>query len=126
MTIQPLSPSFSVCRISDLHEIDLNTPFLFIASSDEEKSLLCPTESLPRGILARQDGFRGLRIVGELDFSLIGILSSLTALLAAHRIPVFAVSTFRTDYLFVPEASFSEALALFVEAGHIMIPPPNN
>ena len=38
-------------------------------------------------------------------------------LLAAQGIPIFAVSTFNTDYVLVKEADFDRALACLAEAG---------
>ena len=53
-----------------------------------------------------------------LDFSLVGILSKLSSILAAHRIGIFAVSTFNTDYILVKEENFHRALAALEEAGY--------
>ena len=53
-----------------------------------------------------------------LDFSLIGILSSISAILSEHKIGIFAVSTFNTDYILVKERQFEEALSALKEAGY--------
>ena len=49
------------------------------------------------------DGWKMMRIQGVLDFSLIGILSKISAVLADNKIGIFAVSTFNTDYILVKE-----------------------
>ena len=54
-------------------------------------------------MVEREDGWRAFRIQGVLDFSLIGILSKITSILAEHSIGVFAISTYNTDYIFVKE-----------------------
>jgi hypothetical protein len=46
-----------------------------------------------------------------LDFSLTGIIATLTAPLAAAKISVFTVATFDTDYLLVREADLKEAIS---------------
>ena len=51
--------------------------------------------------LEKELGWRAFRIEGVLDFSLVGILAKLTGILAERKIPVFAVSTYNTDYLLI-------------------------
>jgi len=57
-------------------------------------------------------------VVGPLDFSLTGILASLTASLAEVGISVFAISTFDTDYLLVKADNLKRAVLKLQEAGH--------
>ena len=45
-----------------------------------------------------------------LDFSLVGVLASITSALAAEGIPIFVVSTFDTDYVLVRSRDLSDAL----------------
>ena len=47
------------------------------------------------------DGWKGLRVKGELDFSLIGIINKITKPLKENNISVFVTSTYNTDYVFV-------------------------
>ena len=58
--------------------IDTTSDFYFIAKTDEEISLVCKTENTPQKTVAREDGWRGFRIQGILDFSLIGILAKIS------------------------------------------------
>ena len=62
---------------------------------------MCPECIAPQNALVRDDGWRAMRIEGILDFSLVGILAKLAGVLANQQIPVFAVSTYNTDYLLV-------------------------
>ena len=64
---------------------------------------------------------RGFRIQGILDFSLIGILSKLSGILADNEIGIFAVSTFNTDYILVKDADFEKSLAVLLNAGYTVI-----
>ena len=108
--IETLTDTFSVCKVKDYSSIDLSQPFCFTAHTDEENSLLCPAEQVPENTTDRNDGWRGFRIRGQLDFSLIGILSGILKILAENEISVFAVSTFDTDYIFVREEDFQKAI----------------
>ena len=53
---------------------------------------------------------RAFRICGTLDFSLVGIISNIASALAKEHIPIFAVSTFNTDYIFVKDEYFPKAV----------------
>lgn len=76
------------------------------------------SESPPLESAEKTEGpFCCFQIRGPLPFSMTGILSSLTSPLAAAKIPIFAVSTFDTDYLLVPSARREEARRCLAECG---------
>jgi len=120
MELKILEHHLSVCKVADVSEIDLTGDFYFIGKTDEELSLVCRTEDAPAKTTERDDGWRGFRIQGVLDFSLIGILSKLSGILAEHNIGIFAVSTYNTDYILVKEANFSRALEVLASEGYII------
>ncbi len=109
-----------MCKLADGSLIDLNREFYFIGKTDEELSLVCRTEETPSNTTERDDGWRGFRIEGVLDFSLIGILSKLSSILAQNSIGIFAVSTYNTDYILVKKENFDKALSVLAEAGYII------
>ena len=121
MEIKALTDLFSVCKVEDATQIDLSKDFCFIAKTDEEIYLVCPTKNVPAVTSARDDGWRGFRIQGTLDFSLIGILAKISAILAEQRIGIFAISTYNTDYIFVKEENFAKALKSLAEHGYKVI-----
>ena len=121
MTLKVLPDAFTVCKLADASAIDLNQDFCFLARTDEELSLICRTENVPANTTDRDDGWRGFRIEGVLDFSLIGILSKLSAILAENGIGIFAVSTFNTDYILVKEENFERALTALAEEGYEVV-----
>ncbi len=116
--LEVLAPRFSVCKAADYSGVDLARPFCFTGATDEENSLVCPEELVPENTTERDDGWRGFRITGQLDFALIGILARISAILAANEIGIFAVSTFNTDYIFTKEANFDRALEALADAGY--------
>jgi hypothetical protein len=89
--------------------VDARRPFTFLSLTDQESSLVCPTERVPENTLKREDGWSLLRVVGPLDFSLIGILARIAAVLAEAGISIFAISTFDTDYLMVKQDTLQTA-----------------
>ncbi len=118
MEIKLLEWDLTVCKVADTAAIDLSREFYFIGRTDEEISLVCRTEDVPSRTLAREDGWKGLRIQGELDFSLVGILSRLSGVLAAEGIGIFAVSTYNTDYILVKREYFARAAEALTAAGY--------
>ena len=118
MVLKKLPYKLTVCKMADIKEIDLNTEFYFIGRTDEEISLVCKTEDTPAATTERDDGWRGFRIEGVLDFSLIGILSKLSGILAENKIGIFAVSTFNTDYILVRGENFERAMTVLADAGY--------
>ena len=121
MKLKVLPQALTVCKLADAAAIDLNQDFYFLARTDEELSLVCRTEATPANTTDRDDGWRGFRIEGVLDFSLIGILSKLSAVLAEHKIGIFAVSTYNTDYILVKEENFNRALRALAEKGYTIV-----
>ena len=118
ITIEPLDVKLSVCKVVDYSQIDICKLFCFTGSTDEEFSLVCPTELVPGNTTSRDDGWRAFRICGVLDFSLIGILAGIASVLAAERIGIFAVSTYNTDYILTKEENFGKAIQALKEAGY--------
>lgn len=121
MELKRIEHNLSVCKISNLSEMDLSADFYFVGKTDEEVSLVCKTESVPRNTVAREDGWRGFRIQGILDFSLIGILAKISGILAKHDVGIFAVSTFNTDYILVKEQNFNRALEALASEGYTIV-----
>ena len=118
MELKVIEKEFSVCKVSDFSEIDTGQPYIFTGSTDEERSLVCPTELVPGNTIERNDGWRAFRIEGVLDFSLIGILSKISTCLAENGIGIFAISTFNTDYVLTKENDFSKAIEVLELAGY--------
>ena len=118
MELEKLPFDFSVCKLKGADAVEWNKEFFFVGKTDEELSLVCRTEDVPAETIAREDGWRAFRIQGVLDFSLIGILSKLSGILAENKIGIFAVSTYNTDYIFVKAEDYERAMLLLAEAGY--------
>jgi len=121
MELKKLDYNLTVCKVVSEIDINLNKEFYFIGKTDEEYSLVCITEDTPVNTIEREDGWKGFRIQGILDFSMIGILSEISAVLADNKIGIFAVSTFNTDYILVKEENFDKALKVLTLAGYNII-----
>ena len=121
MKLQKLPYALTVCKVAELSDINQTADFFFLGKTDEELSLVCLTKDVPQRTIERSDGWRGFRIEGTLDFSLIGILSKLSAILAENKIGIFAVSTFNTDYILVKAENFERAADVMAAAGYEVV-----
>ena len=121
MELKKLDYKLTVCKVADISAVDLTADFYFIGKTDEEISLVCKTEDAPENMIEREDGWKGFRIQGVLDFSLIGILSKITGILAENKIGIFAVSTYNTDYILVKEENFELSLEVLESEGYNIV-----
>jgi hypothetical protein len=97
--------------------------FWCVVSTPEELSLICDPRAVPALLpdLQMEGPWRALRVEGTLDFALTGIVFALSAPLAKAGIPIFAVSTFNTDYLLVKASDWDRAKAVLLKAGHRIV-----
>ena len=121
MEIQKIDGDFSVCKVRDFSKVQFDSPFCFIGKTDAENSLVCRTEIVPDNTVAREDGWKACRIQGVLDFSLVGMLAGLSALLAENQIGIFAISTYNTDYILTKADDYSRAMEVLSNAGYQIV-----
>lgn len=89
---------------------------LSVTRTPDELSILCAADRIPAGERTgpRQ---RALMVEGPLDFALTGILAAIARALADAEVPIFAISTFDTDYVLVPAERVGPAAAALRDAG---------
>lgn len=120
MELKVIDAEFSVCKVEDYSLVDMNAEFCFTGKTDEENSLVCPIQDVPSNTTERDDGWRGFRVQGVLDFSLIGILARISDILARNEISIFAISTFNTDYVLMKKENFEKAINVLKDEGYII------
>ena len=121
MKLQKLPYDLTVCKVAKLSDFDQIADFFFIGKTDEELSVICLMNDVPERTVDRSDGWRGFRIEGTLDFSLVGVLSKLSAILAENMIGIFAVSTFNTDYILVKNEDYERAMDVLAAEGYEIV-----
>ena len=112
LTMKLLNEKFGVCRLNKNELIPdwvKNSDFYSITKTSDELSIVCSQDSIPNNIKCEKD-WRTLKVEGPLDFSLIGIISSISTILALKRISIFAVSTYDTDYILVKNKDIDNAI----------------
>lgn len=83
---------------------------------DDELSLVVPEERVPPGIVSG-GGFRALVLAGPFALDAAGILVRFATPLARAGVPVFAIATYDTDVVLVPEERLADAVAALAADG---------
>lgn len=118
MKLSILKEQLSVIQVAQLDKIDLTIKPLFIGVTEEEISVVLPTEKVPVETIKQEDNWCGIKIEGPLDFALVGILSKLSSLLASYNISIFALSTYDTDYILVKKDDLNTAVDILENNGY--------
>jgi len=114
LNLKLLKDKYSVCRLNKDDEIPkwiFNEEFFSITKTEDELSIVCLQDKIKEDIKCERD-WKILKIEGPLDFSLIGILSKISTLMANNNISIFAISTYDTDYILIKEESIDKAIEI--------------
>lgn len=112
LTLKLLKDRYSVFRLNKNEEIPkwiFDEEFFSITRTNDELSIVCLQDKIKEDNKCEKD-WRILKIEGPLDFSLIGILSRISTLMANNGISIFAISTYDTDYILIKEESINRAI----------------
>lgn len=113
---------YAICRLESKSGIPswaAQGDFFSITRTKDELSIVCEEKNVPEGVLFA-GGYAALKVQGPLDFSLTGILSSISAVLANANISIFALSTYDTDYILLRESDRTAASLALKNAGYIV------
>ena len=94
---------FTIHRFPANHKIPnqvYENEFYAISKTKNELSIVC-NSTTQLSSEKSESGWSCIKINGILDFSLTGILSKISTILAEAEISIFAISTFDTDYILV-------------------------
>ena len=111
MELQLLDLDLAIAKLSEvinLDQISEKSRFFSFTKTDDEISLVVESAYLPEHQFANT-GWKGFKIFGPLDFSLVGILQQVIQPLAENNISIFALSTFDTDYILVKSEQVERA-----------------
>lgn len=123
--VDTLPAVYEICQLgadAPVPEWALADPgaLLSLTRTETELSIVC-TGPVPTGV-EHSPGWRAVRVLGTLEHTMTGVLVSLAGPLSDAGIPIFAISTFDTDYLLVPGDALGQALAALGDAGHTVAP----
>lgn len=124
LTLSVLPERLAVCRLPHDEVIPdwvFATSFWSVTRTDEELSLIVPEEFVPSSWKSEK-GWRCLKVLGPLDFSITGVLASVSTPLAQAGLSIFAISTYDTDYVLVRHGDLERAKEALVGHGHLVSP----
>lgn len=123
LTMKLLKEKYGVCRLGTtdlIPEWAQAGDFFSITRTEDELSIVCIQDNVPSDMKCERD-WRILKIEGPLDFALIGILASISTILAQKGISIFAVSTYDTDYILIKDKDIDNAIAALVDESYEVI-----
>jgi uncharacterized protein len=122
LNFRRLAPTFAVCRLPPNAPIPpfTESEFTSITRTAEELSIVCPAHQAPQNAQS-ESPWICFKLEGPFAFSLTGVLASFLNPLAERGVPIFAVSTFDTDYVLVKEEDAVTALETLRAAGHDLV-----
>ena len=94
--------------------------FYCATRTPDELSIVCAENRIDQGRdhITVEGGWLALKLEGPFPFSMTGVLVSFLQPLAEAQVPIFAISTFDTDYVLVKEENLQRALTVLGAAGH--------
>ena len=107
-----LPASFAVCRLppdAPAPAVPAAALFISITRTADELSIVCPLDQVPPNAKC-ESPWACFKLEGPFPFLLTGVLASFLDPLAERCIPIFAISTFDTDYVLVKEEHAATAL----------------
>ena len=118
-----LTDKLAVCYLppqSPFPEWALPGDILALVRTRNELSVVCANRFVPLEVKAERN-WRAFEVQGPLDFSLVGILASITAPLAKAGVSIFALSSYQTDYILVKQNSLSLAIEALEQSGFTIL-----
>jgi len=95
--------------------------FTSITRTADELSIVCPADSVPPDVRSPQR-WACYKLEGPFPFSQTGVLLSFIEPLSANGIPIFAISTYDTDYVLLQEEFAGVTQQALDKAGHELLP----
>ena len=117
LNMKLLEGKYGVCRLSTDEAVPswaFKGEFFSITKTEDELSIVCLEENISEKIKSEK-GWRVLKVEGPLDFSLVGILSKISGLMAKNNISIFAISTYDTDYILIKDENIKKAIKVLNE-----------
>jgi len=115
--LQLLGYDLSIAKLQDPDDLDTiitTSKFLSLTKSDDELSIVTDSKSNVEYIYINK-GWKAIKIVGSLDFSLVGVLKQIIDPLSKNGLSIFAISTFETDYILIKNEQLDHAFEVLSE-----------
>ena len=121
MNLKTLDNKLKVIKLKEnfnIPDIVFKQDFYSVTKTDEEVSIVI-NEDINIDCDIEEYNWRAIKIIGILDFGLIGILAKISTILAQAEISIFAISTYNTDYILLKADKLNEAIKVLKENNYI-------
>jgi uncharacterized protein len=118
-----LTGTYAIVRLASNAQVPdwaMRGEFTSITRTADELSIVCPIKNLIADVQST-NRWICLKLQGPFPFSLTGILLSFIQPLSSNGIPIFAISTYDTDYVMIQEEFLEAALDRLKGAGHLLL-----
>jgi hypothetical protein len=95
--------------------------FYSITVTGDETSVVTRQKALIKGYEQCNKDWKLIKVEGPLDFTLVGIIADLSAILKINNISIFTLSTYNTDYILVKQNDLDSAINALRENGHNVV-----
>jgi hypothetical protein len=119
MQLNLLEGTYTVAKCTALPSLS-QQQFLSVTVTENEISLV-GLESVLAEYTDKKSGFRALKIEGQLNFELVGIIAKISSILAEAEISIFVISTYNTDYILVKEDALKKATETLIAKGYTIV-----
>lgn len=122
-TLELLDETFRIHSLSPSQSVPpevFESQIYFLGKTYDELSIVCP-EDVRIDSVESEGGWSALEVLGPLGFSLTGILSNISGVLAQKKISIFAISTFDTDYILVKKETILESVKALRDEGYTVV-----
>jgi len=112
--LQLINIDLAIAKLTDVKDIIGNiskAKFVSFTKTEDEISLVIETKYLSSFEYVNK-GWKAFKIIGPLDFSLVGILQKVIEPLSERGISVFTISSFETDYILVKNEQVDNAISI--------------
>ena len=125
MKYRVLGEQLAVCRLPSEARAPawaLEGGFFCVVRTQDELSIVCSEDActpdrIPDGAPVERE-WVALKLEGPFPFSMTGVLASFLQPLAEAKIPIFAISTFDTDYVLIKRQNLELAVVVLGAAKH--------
>jgi hypothetical protein len=119
-----LPEKYSIHKFVNLTDIPATvnmTEFYSITTTKDEISVVSVQTDSDKEKSDCSIDWRILKIAGQLDFSLVGVIAAISQILKEENIPIFTISTFNTDYILIRQINLRSGIKALEKNGYFIL-----
>jgi hypothetical protein len=121
LVITILKGKYAVCKVDNVASIldfSKNSEFFSITKTADQVSIVCSPDIIHANEFESEKNWKIMKLEGPLDFSLVGILASISTVLAKRDLSIFVISTYDTNYILVKDEDLETAINALSHEGY--------